>query len=94
MQARIVRKIMNESIDRKSPVSSTVKDPEMRVPTGVRWVVSLAVLVFANLTAVAFAQSSSCPGTHVKVLNIINSTGTVDCALFEGLQMKGIEMKE
>ncbi len=42
-----------------------------------------AVLAFATLPAIAFAQSSSCPGIHVKVLNIRNSTGTVDCALFD-----------
>jgi len=30
----------------------------------------------------AFAQAS-CPGIHVKILNIRNSTGTVACALFE-----------
>jgi uncharacterized protein (DUF2141 family) len=41
-----------------------------------------AVLVFASLPALAFAQSPSCPGIHVKVLDIRNSTGTVDCALF------------
>ena len=74
---------MNESIDRKSAVASTVKDPEMRVPMGVRCVVLFAVLVFVNLTTVAFAQSSPCPGIHVKVLDIRNSTGTVDCALFD-----------
>ena len=50
---------------------------------GLRSVALFAVPVFANLTAVAFAQSSSCPGIHVKVLNIRNSTGTVDCALFD-----------
>jgi uncharacterized protein (DUF2141 family) len=38
--------------------------------------------MFANLSAVAFAQSP-CPGIHVKILNIKNSTGTVACALFE-----------
>jgi uncharacterized protein (DUF2141 family) len=38
--------------------------------------------MFANLPAVAFAQSP-CPGIHVKILNIRNSTGTVACALFE-----------
>lgn len=38
--------------------------------------------MFVNLPAVAFAQSP-CPGIHVKILNIRNSTGTVDCALFE-----------
>ena len=40
-------------------------------------------VVFANLPATVFAQSSSCPGIHVKILNIRNSTGTLDCALFE-----------
>jgi uncharacterized protein (DUF2141 family) len=40
------------------------------------------VLVFANLPALAFAQSP-CPGIQVKVLNIRNSTGTIACALFE-----------
>jgi uncharacterized protein (DUF2141 family) len=74
---------MNESIHRKSAVTSTVKDPEMKIPMGVRCVVLFAVLVSANLTTVALAQSSSCPGIHVKVLNIRNSTGTVDCALFD-----------
>ncbi len=55
----------------------------MGIPMGVRCVALFAVLVFANLPAVAFAQSSSCPGIHVKVLNIKNSTGTIDCALFD-----------
>ena len=50
---------------------------------GVRCVALFAVLVFANLPLVAFAQSSSCPGIHVKILDIRNSTGTVDCALFD-----------
>ena len=49
----------------------------------VRCVALLAFLVFANLIAIVLAQSSSCPGIHVKVLNIRNSTGTVDCALFD-----------
>jgi uncharacterized protein (DUF2141 family) len=33
-------------------------------------------------SSVAWAQSP-CPGIHVTVLNIRNSTGTVDCALFD-----------
>jgi uncharacterized protein (DUF2141 family) len=41
-----------------------------------------AVLMFADLQAVAFAQTA-CPGIHVKILDIRNNTGTVDCALFE-----------
>lgn len=48
----------------------------------VRCVAWCAALVFAILPAVSFAQSP-CPGIHVKVLNIRNSTGTVACALFE-----------
>ena len=48
------------------------------------------MLVLANLPVVAFAQSG-CPGIHVKVLNIRNSTGTVACALFESAQGFPIE---
>jgi uncharacterized protein (DUF2141 family) len=73
---------MNESTIRNSAVASTVKHPEMRVPMRVRCVALCAVLVFANLPAVAVAQSP-CPGIHVKILNIRNSTGTIACALFE-----------
>jgi uncharacterized protein (DUF2141 family) len=49
----------------------------------VQWVVWLAVWVLANLPTLILAQSSSCPGIHVQILNIRNSTGTVDCALFD-----------
>ncbi len=59
---------MNEPINRRPAVASTVKDPEMEIPMGVRCVLLFAVLVFANLSAIAFAQSSSCPGIHVKIL--------------------------
>jgi uncharacterized protein (DUF2141 family) len=74
--------IMNELTIRTSGVASTVKDPEMRVPMRLRCLVLCAVLVFANLPAVAVAQSP-CPGIHVKILNIRNSTGTIACGLFE-----------
>ena len=73
---------MNESTIRKSAVASTVRGPQMRVPMGVRCVACFAVLMFANLPALAFAQSP-CPGIHVKILNIRNSNGPVACALFE-----------
>jgi uncharacterized protein (DUF2141 family) len=73
---------MNESTLRKPAVASAVKDPEIRVPMRVRCVAWFAVLVFANLPALAFAQEA-CPGIHVKILNIRNSAGTVACALFE-----------
>ena len=72
---------MNGSIHRKSPMAFTFNDTR-GIPMGVRCVVLFAVLVFASLPVIAFAQSS-CPGVHVKVLNIRNSTGTVDCALFD-----------
>ncbi len=50
----------------------------------VQGIVLFAVLMFANLLpAAAFAQTPSCPGIHVKVLNIRNRNGTVDCALFD-----------
>src|SRR5512146_2841749 len=72
---------MSQSIE--SPqVTCAFKNPEMEAPMRVRWTALIAVLVSANLPAVAFAQSP-CPGIHVKILNIRNSTGTVDCALFE-----------
>jgi uncharacterized protein (DUF2141 family) len=73
---------MSESTNRKSALAFTVRHPVTRVPMGVRCVALFAVLVFANLPAIAFAQSS-CPGIHVKILNIRNSTGAVACALFE-----------
>jgi uncharacterized protein (DUF2141 family) len=74
---------MNELIDWKSAVAFTVKDPEKGVLMRVRCLALLAVLVLETLPAVAFAQSSSCRGIHVEILNIRNSTGTVACALFE-----------
>ena len=74
-------KIMNESIHLKSPLAFTFKDTKMGFPIRVRHVALFGMLVFTNLTSVAFAQSSSCSGIHVKVMDIRNSTGTVDCAL-------------
>ncbi|MCS3903626.1 uncharacterized protein (DUF2141 family) [Methylohalomonas lacus] len=38
--------------------------------------------MFMKLPAIAFAQAP-CPGIHVKILDIRNSTGAVACALFE-----------
>ena len=73
---------MDESTIRKSAVATTVKNPEMRVPKGVRCKVLCALLVLANVPAIAFAQSS-CPGIHVEILDIRDSTGAVACALFE-----------
>jgi len=43
---------------------------------------TLVALVLATAPGLAFAQSG-CPGIHVRILDIRNSTGTVACALFE-----------
>lgn len=60
----------------------TVSGPQMRISMRARCAAWLAVLMFVNFPVLAFAQSP-CPGIHVKILNIKNSTGTVACALFE-----------
>ncbi len=73
---------MNESTIRKSAAASTFRGPQIRVPKGVRCAALFVVLIFAKLPVLAFAQPP-CPGIHVKILNIKNSTGTVACALFE-----------
>src|SRR6185312_11010383 len=45
----------------------------------------LAGLALASLPGAALGQSP-CPGIHVRVLDIRNSTGTVACALFESAE--------
>ena len=69
-----MKKIMN-----KPAIAKKVKGP---IPRGVRCLALCAVVLFAHLPAIAFAQTA-CPGIHVKILNIRNSTGAVACALFE-----------
>jgi uncharacterized protein (DUF2141 family) len=45
----------------------------------------IVVLMIANVPSTTFAQAP-CPGIHVRVLDIRNSTGTVACALFESAE--------
>ncbi len=73
---------MSESTHRKPALASMLRRSVTRVPMGVRCVAWFTALVFANFSTIAFAQSS-CPGIHVEILEIRNSTGTVACALFE-----------
>ena len=73
---------MNKSTHWQSALASTLRYPVTRVPMGVRCVAWFTVLVFVNLSAISFAQSL-CPGIHVEILDIRNSTGAVACALFE-----------
>lgn len=48
----------------------------------VRSIMLIAVLVSAIFSTVSSAETA-CPGIHVKILGIKNSTGSVACALFE-----------
>ena len=73
---------MNESNIRKSAAASTVKNSAMPEWVGVQCAAWSAALVFATLPAIAFGEPS-CPGIHVRILDIRNSTGAVACALFE-----------
>lgn len=73
---------MNESTILTSALPSTVKGSQMRFASTFRCLALSAVMAFAYLPATAPAQSS-CPGIHVKILHIRNSTGAVACALFE-----------
>lgn len=75
-------KIMNESAIRTSVTASMLRRPQTWISLGVRSMACFVVLMFADIPVATFAQSS-CPGIHVKILNIRNSTGTVACALFE-----------
>jgi uncharacterized protein (DUF2141 family) len=75
-------KIMTKSTYRKSALASTLRHPVTLVSMGIRCAALCAVLIFANLPAISFAQSS-CPGIHIRILDIRNSTGAVACALFE-----------
>jgi uncharacterized protein (DUF2141 family) len=73
---------MNESGNRKSAAPHTARHPEARATIRVWCAACLAALAFATFPGLSFAQAP-CPGIHVKILNIRNSTGTVACALFE-----------
>ena len=74
---------MKEFIHQKPAAAFPVMSPGKGVLMRVRCLLCFAVLMFANVPAVASAQSSSCPVIHVKIQNIRNSTGNVACALFD-----------
>jgi len=73
---------MNSSTTRQFVVASAVKGTAIRARIEDHCVAWLVALMLWTLPAFAFGQSP-CPGIHVKILNIRNSTGTVACALFE-----------
>jgi uncharacterized protein (DUF2141 family) len=72
---------MNPPVIRRFWVA-TIEELRMRLVTKFRSLVRRAIPASVILPALAFSQSN-CPGIHVKILNIRNSTGTVACALFE-----------
>ncbi len=74
--------LRSKSNNRKSALTFTAMLAVIRYSIGVRNVALGSVLVFTGLPATVFAQPS-CPGIHVEIANIENSTGTVACALFE-----------
>jgi uncharacterized protein (DUF2141 family) len=71
---------MNESVTWKSLVAWVGRRPRVCISMGVACIGCFA-LILTNFSD-ALGQSS-CPGIHVKILDIRNSTGTVACALFE-----------
>jgi uncharacterized protein (DUF2141 family) len=71
---------MNQPVIWKS-LASVIRRPQIRILEGIARTGCVA-LIFASLSADALGQSP-CPGIHVKILDIRNSTGTVACALFE-----------
>lgn len=77
-----MRKMSSDLTARKSASSAMVRHPVARAPIGTRHVAMCIALVFAHLPATTLADSS-CPGIHVKILDIKNSAGAVACALFE-----------
>ena len=82
MQVGSERKTMNAPIIRKSAEELAARRLQIRVPRWTRCVTWLSVLMFWSLPTLVLAQSP-CPGIHVKILDIRNSTGGVACALFE-----------
>ena len=81
-QLETVDEIMNESNIRKSAAASTVKNTAMPDWVGVQCAAWSAALILATLPTIAFGEPS-CPGIHVRILDIRNSSGAVACALFE-----------
>ena len=80
LRSTAVRKIITGAQLLNQRYSS--RNREIRIRKEIRWVAFFAVLIFLNLPAIAFSQTS-CPGIHVKIQNIKNSTGNIACGIFE-----------
>ena len=73
---------MIASTIRKSARGPGGSGPGLQVPLRVRCASLFPALMLGVFPGAVLAQSS-CPGIHVKILDIRNSTGAVACALFE-----------
>lgn len=73
---------MNESSNPEAIFVSSIKTFITHFPIGFRRIALGGLLIFTYIPTVTFAQST-CPGIHVKILDIRNSKGAVACALFE-----------
>jgi len=76
---------MTTSIDRSPDVPKSAAGPLWRHGIGIRCLSWGAALVMAGGPAFG-SDPVPCPGIHVKILNIRNSTGTVACALFDSAE--------
>lgn len=76
---------MNASIMRKSAADSRAGAPRTRVSGWSRCARWFSALLGGSLSALVFAQTS-CPGIHVNISGIRNSTGAVACALFKSAE--------
>lgn len=76
---------MTDSTHLTSVLTSTIKQPVAPLSMVIRGMALCAVLAFALLPVIAFAQSSS-PRIHVEIPNIKNSTGNIACGIFESAE--------
>ena len=60
-----------------------LRPPRRVTRTRLLQVTSMAMLLM-EVPGIITGQTPSCPGIHVTILDIRNSNGTVDCALFDG----------
>ncbi|MDA3876073.1 MAG: DUF2141 domain-containing protein [Halothiobacillus sp.] len=73
---------MDESTTRKAAAAFTDRGPKSRIPMRVRHAAWLVAPILVSLPALGLAHTA-CTGIHVKIVNIRNSVGTIDCALFD-----------
>lgn len=76
---------MREPANGWSALTLTVRQTLTRLIPGLQGVACWLLLALASFPTVVLAQPA-CPGIHVTILDIRNSTGTIACALFESAE--------